>query len=215
MDGHRSTSEPPPLVAAQALDLRRTRSQELCRCCSCSLARHTSAALDFPKSRGSRESTTILTLRPKAAPPTEDAADVGGSSEVVSNAQASRLTEGATALTCRVRERLRGSAEEWHANQTTSDTRYAQSMHARPIDPRDTEIEITSPTYRVFFWKRLSGHPDSGYKSEEYEIADADDVRKVLEWAKVNAGDDRTYEVHVVVDNALVHLFGQNPTGTQ
>ena len=91
---------------------------------------------------------------------------------------------------------------------------YASSMHPRPIDPRDTEIEVTTPTYRVFFWEPQSDHGDtpSGFRSDEYEIADAEDVHEVLKWAEANAGNDRIFMAHVVVDNTLVRLSGRDPT---
>lgn len=85
-------------------------------------------------------------------------------------------------------------------------------MQLRLIDPRDTEIEVTSPTYRVFLWKRQSNHPDAGFESQEYEITDAHDVHEVLDWARANAREGRTFTVYVVVDRTLVQLSGQDPT---
>jgi hypothetical protein len=89
-------------------------------------------------------------------------------------------------------------------------------MHARPIDPRDTEIELTSPTYRVFFWERLTTHGETppAYASYEFEIDDAQDVHEVLHWAEANRGD-RTFTAYVVVDKTLVRLSGQDPTARE
>lgn len=87
-------------------------------------------------------------------------------------------------------------------------------MDVRPIDPRDTEIEIDHPTYRVFFWRLQSDHPGSGYGSEEYELTGAQDIDEVLGWARANAGDDRTYTVYTVVGKTLVHLLGIDPTAS-
>ena len=81
-------------------------------------------------------------------------------------------------------------------------------MRARPIDPRDTETEVTSPTYRVFFWEP---QVEQGLMSHEYEITDALDVQEVLEWATTNAGD-RTFTAYVVIDETLVRLVGRDPT---
>ena len=94
---------------------------------------------------------------------------------------------------------------------------YPDSMHARPIDPRDTEIEVTSPTYRVFFWERhaTDGNVTPGFTSHEYEIADAQDVNDVLRWAEANQSG-RTFTAYVVLDKTLVRLSGSDPTtGTQ
>ena len=88
---------------------------------------------------------------------------------------------------------------------------YAVSMEVRPVDPRDTEMQIDSPIFRVFFWERQSHHPDSGFTSDEYEIAGARDVQEVMQWAEANAGD-RTFTAYVVVDKTLVRLLGQDPT---
>ena len=90
---------------------------------------------------------------------------------------------------------------------------YAGSMQIQPIDARDTEIAIDSPTYRVFFWERHGIHESatSGFTSSEYEINDARDVHEMLRWAEVNAGN-RTFTAYVVVNKALVRLSGQDPT---
>ncbi|HVF52362.1 MAG TPA: hypothetical protein VNC78_02020 [Actinomycetota bacterium] len=87
-------------------------------------------------------------------------------------------------------------------------------MEVRPVDPRDTEIEVDSPIYRVFFWERQSDQPYSGFKSDEYEIAEARDVHEMTQWAEANAGD-RTFTVYVVVDKTLVRLSGRDPTAEQ
>lgn len=90
-------------------------------------------------------------------------------------------------------------------------------MRPRRIDPRDTEIEVTTPTYRVFFWEPETDHgsTESGFRSDEYEITDARDVHEVLEWAVANAGDHRTFTAYVVVDKTLVRLSGRDPTAAE
>jgi len=59
-------------------------------------------------------------------------------------------------------------------------------MQVRSVDPRDISVEIDSPSYRVYFWKRQAQDDQStstGYECDEYEISDAD-VEEVLSWAK-------------------------------
>jgi hypothetical protein len=87
-------------------------------------------------------------------------------------------------------------------------------MNVRPIDPRDTEIETTSPIYRVYFWERQAPRDDAGFSSDEYEITGAKDVRAVLEWAEANVGGNRTFTAYAVIDEKLVLLFGRDPTAT-
>jgi hypothetical protein len=89
-------------------------------------------------------------------------------------------------------------------------------MEIRPVDPRDTEREEHMPVYRVYFWERQV-HPgvpaeQTGYRADEYEIADAADVREVLEWAETNAGSNRTFTVYAMLDRCEIRLFGRDPT---
>jgi hypothetical protein len=85
-------------------------------------------------------------------------------------------------------------------------------MEARPVDPRDTEWEVSCPTYRVYFWRR---QPRGGYASEEFELRGAADVRDVLRWAKKRAGG-RLVTIYAVRDGAdgrgLIRLAGVDPT---
>jgi hypothetical protein len=85
-------------------------------------------------------------------------------------------------------------------------------MQAQPIDPRDTDVEITAPTYRVSFWKRQGDQLDAGFACKEYEVTDARDVDEVLEWARPNAGDGRTFNAYVMVEQTLLQVSGQDPT---
>jgi hypothetical protein len=55
-------------------------------------------------------------------------------------------------------------------------------LDAVPVDPRDIRWEVSSPTYRVYFWRRVGG----GYHSEEFQLSGASDVREVLAWAERN-----------------------------
>jgi hypothetical protein len=93
----------------------------------------------------------------------------------------------------------------------------------RSIDPRDVRWEITSPTFRVYFWEPqpapldVADHP-VGYRSTEYEIRGAD-VPEVLAWADAIAPRRSTYVVYAVVDHSrergLVRLAGNDPTTPQ
>lgn len=89
-------------------------------------------------------------------------------------------------------------------------------MEARPVDPRDVERDVDDPVYRVCFWERGSfpGVPAelAGYRSEEYELAGANDVREVLRWADENAGPNRSITVYVVLDGCAIRLCGDDPT---
>jgi hypothetical protein len=68
----------------------------------------------------------------------------------------------------------------------------------------------------VYFWERPTDErvPAEliGFRSEEYEIAEANDVRDVLAWAESYAGPTRTFAVHVLVNGTLIRLFGRDPT---
>jgi hypothetical protein len=96
-------------------------------------------------------------------------------------------------------------------------------MDVRLIDPRDTGWEITSPSFRVYFWEPQPpppGFPDhpGGYHSAEYEVSDVD-VGEVLAWAETTATRGSTYTVYAVVDHCgergLVRLAGVDPTAAQ
>jgi hypothetical protein len=78
-------------------------------------------------------------------------------------------------------------------------------VRVRPVDPRDTEVEILGPVYRVY--------TTTGSTSAEHELLDARDVREVLEWAASNAGPASGYTVYVVVGKALVELLRREASG--
>ena len=83
-------------------------------------------------------------------------------------------------------------------------------MDIRPVDPRDTETEVMSPAYRVYFWERPS-EPGVGVSSYEYEVTGADDVQAVIAWAELEAGPRHTFGVYVVVERSLIRLLGRDP----
>ena len=79
----------------------------------------------------------------------------------------------------------------------------------RPVDPRDTEWEISSPSYRVYFRRPLA---HGGYMSDEFELRGAADVRAVLSWAEEKA-DGRMYVlVGASGEGGLVKLAEVAPT---
>jgi hypothetical protein len=85
-------------------------------------------------------------------------------------------------------------------------------LDARLVDPRDIRWEVSSPTYRVYFWRRVGGD----YHSEEFQLSGASDVREVLAWAERRA-KGRTFTAYALVENALgepglVQLAGVDPT---
>lgn len=87
---------------------------------------------------------------------------------------------------------------------------YPGLMEVRPVDPRDTDSEIESPVYRVYFWESLGEGPNAAFKSDEYEITGAADVYQVLRWAEANANG--TFTAHLVMDKTLIRLSGEDPT---
>jgi hypothetical protein len=84
-------------------------------------------------------------------------------------------------------------------------------LDARLVDPRDTRWEVSSPTYRVYFWRRVGG----GYHSEEFQLSGASDIRDVLAWAEERA-EGRTFTVYALVNAlgelGLVQLADVDPT---
>jgi hypothetical protein len=93
-------------------------------------------------------------------------------------------------------------------------------VDARSVDPRDITRQIETPRYRVYFWTRMPLQPGipadvSSYRSDEYELTGASDVREALAWAEQNA-NGREYTFHAVVrvagEKMLVDLAGVDPT---
>ena len=90
-------------------------------------------------------------------------------------------------------------------------------MNVRRIDPRDTGWEIDAPTYRVYLWKAQApaSQPPRGYKAEEYELAGANDVREVIDWAEEMTTNGSTYVLYALVEHGtssgLVRLVGKTP----
>jgi hypothetical protein len=86
-------------------------------------------------------------------------------------------------------------------------------LDARPVDPRDIRWEVSSPTYRVYFWRRVGG----GYRSEEFQLSGASDVRDVLSWAEERA-EGSTFTVYALLEIrgelGLVQLAGVDPTAS-
>jgi hypothetical protein len=85
-------------------------------------------------------------------------------------------------------------------------------METRPVDPRDQDTEVYDPVYRVYFWKRQSSHPESGFRSDEYEITGAADVHEVLAWANAHAEPGQTYTAYVFHRGCSIRLAGEDPS---
>lgn len=87
-------------------------------------------------------------------------------------------------------------------------------MRAYPVDPRDTDWEISQPAYRVYFWEKQRNNEDSGWAAEEWELQDAD-IGEVLDWRNEKAkGRLSVLYACVSYDDALglVRLSGTDPT---
>jgi hypothetical protein len=82
-------------------------------------------------------------------------------------------------------------------------------MEIRRIDPRTSRWEDHYPTYRVYFWGKAAS-------SYEFELSGATDVYEVVEWAKENAGADRTFTIYAVGRRGdsvgQIRLLGTDPT---
>jgi hypothetical protein len=87
-------------------------------------------------------------------------------------------------------------------------------VRAMPIDPRDQRWQSDSPAYRVFFWQSLGSGESSGWRSEEWELTEAD-IDEVLAWAGSHAAG-RTVSIWVVHRDAdgvgHIRLAGIDPT---
>ena len=87
-------------------------------------------------------------------------------------------------------------------------------MEARPVDPRDVEIEVDDPAYRVVFWKPGPPAPDGGAPgmySDSYDVTEAD-VEEVLAWARARCTPGQTFTLHAKAGTTAVRLFGVDPT---
>jgi hypothetical protein len=96
-------------------------------------------------------------------------------------------------------------------------------MDIRPVDPRDTDWEMTCTSFRVYFWKAQPSPPvapehPGGYHSTAVEVSGVD-VGVVLKWAEATAPRGSTYTVYAVVEQGgergLVRLAGVDPTAAQ
>lgn len=88
-------------------------------------------------------------------------------------------------------------------------------MDVRRIDPRDTELEVDDPVYRVYFWEQQAAPAgvrieDAGLVSDEYELIGASSVVEALHWARTNAAS-RSFVLHIVIDKTLIRLLGDDP----
>ncbi|MDQ1521341.1 MAG: hypothetical protein QOI55_2414 [Actinomycetota bacterium] len=90
---------------------------------------------------------------------------------------------------------------------------HAVPVRVEPVDPRDQRWEAEAEAYRVYFWSPL---PSGAWRSEEFEITDAD-VAEVLAWAEREASG-RLRTVYVRIGRGgelgLVRLSGTDPTSS-
>lgn len=97
-------------------------------------------------------------------------------------------------------------------------------VDASPVDPRRLRWEIDAPTFLVTFYdlpadatRDLSG----SVATDEWRVS-GPDVRAVLRWAEQQAGVDRTFGLHVIVEAGatladgpgIVRLAGRDPNGS-
>jgi hypothetical protein len=88
------------------------------------------------------------------------------------------------------------------------------ALQARPVDPRDVNVEVDAPTFRVYFWRSAPG-----LACREFEVTGAD-VDEVIEWAEGNKAADETFELGVLTpvagmhheDVVLTRIKGTDPT---
>jgi hypothetical protein len=72
-------------------------------------------------------------------------------------------------------------------------------MDVQGVDPRDIEIEVPDPIYRVYFWNADRSH------SWEYELTGAASIYEVIDWAREHA-NRREFELLVVDGNQAYTL---------
>lgn len=90
------------------------------------------------------------------------------------------------------------------------------TVRAREVDPRDVNVEVDEPTFRVYFWRT-----DPSLACREFEVTGGD-VDDVAGWADDNVGPDETYELGVLTrvgetqagDVVLTRIKGTDPTRT-
>jgi hypothetical protein len=66
------------------------------------------------------------------------------------------------------------------------------TLPAWPVDPRDVNVEVDAPTFRVYFWRT-----SPGLACREFEVTGAV-VDVVTEWADRNQHDAETYVLGVI-----------------
>lgn len=88
------------------------------------------------------------------------------------------------------------------------------TIQARPVDPRDVNVEVDAPTFRVYFWRSAPS-----LACREFEVTGTD-VDEVIEWAEDNKAAGETYELGVLTpvagmhegDVLLTRIKGTDPT---
>ena len=82
----------------------------------------------------------------------------------------------------------------------------APGLVATPVDERDNGWENEDPTFRVYL--QTPGGAGASANTETYDITGAD-ILQVIEWARGQAGSERSCAVALVYDDA--HLEQVNP----
>jgi hypothetical protein len=82
-------------------------------------------------------------------------------------------------------------------------------LRAEPIDPRDAQVVLDAPAYRVYIWRRPDGpSSDQGLSCQEWRLSDVTDVREVLHWAQErSASPQEAYEVFAEMAGQPVTLL--------
>lgn len=91
------------------------------------------------------------------------------------------------------------------------------ALQARSVDPRDVNVEVDTPTFRVYFWRSAPS-----LACREFEVTGAD-VDEVIEWAEATKAAGETYELGVLTpvagmqdgDVLLTRIKGTDPTRSE
>ncbi len=92
------------------------------------------------------------------------------------------------------------------------------------VDPRDTQWEVDSPVYRVYFWHQPPApagvaqevaQEHAGWYCDEYRLSDVADVEEVIDGARKKAQSDQSFVIYVEQRDGqrsgLARLLGVDP----
>lgn len=91
------------------------------------------------------------------------------------------------------------------------------TIEARPVDPRDVNVEVDAPTFRVYFWRSTSS-----LACREFEVIGAD-VEEVIAWADDNRRPGESVQLGVLTsiagmregDVLMTWIKGTDPTRSE